>query len=109
MLGFKFINAAKEKLRRKTPIVEFQFIVMKHNEAQRNNARQLAKKLKADVYLEKTVGIDFNDPNSLRMAEKFLPGDLSLDLPGDIVTESGAAILAVPLHGQDARATLVPG
>lgn len=73
--GISMIRDAKNELGLKTPIIELQFIVMKHNEHQKEQMRHLSKKLGADVYLEKTVGIDFNDKDFQKMALDFLPSD----------------------------------
>ena len=76
--GFHFIRDAKKKFDLKTPIIELQFILMKHNEHQRNYMKELANQLGVDVYLEKLVGIDYNDPEFQKLAKEFLPNDLSL-------------------------------
>jgi len=75
--GIQMIRNAKNDLESKTPSIELQFIVMKHNEHQKEHMRQWAKKLGADLYLEKTVGIDFNDRDFQEMAKDLLPSDLS--------------------------------
>lgn len=76
--GFTFINRAKEKLNSKLPLIELQFIVMKHNEHQRSYMKQLAKELKVDTYCEKPVGIDCRYPEFHDLAKELLPSDLSL-------------------------------
>ena len=76
--GIKFIREAKEELNSKTPVIELQFLVMKHNEHQKRYMKQLAKQLGVDVYSEKLVGIDYNDPEFQKMAKELLPNDLSL-------------------------------
>jgi len=75
--GFKLINEAKKSLNSKTPTIELQFILMKHNEHQAKKIKQIARNLGADVYAEKTVGIDFNDPEFQQLAKNLLPKDLS--------------------------------
>lgn len=76
--GFRFIYEAKRELSSKTPKIELQFILMKHNEHQKSYMKQLAAQLGVDVYSEKTVGIDYNDPEFQNMAKELLPDDLSL-------------------------------
>jgi len=76
--GIRFISEAKRELGSKTPRIELQFIVLRYNEHQRGYMKMLAKELGADVYCEKTVGLDYNDPQFQKMAREFLPNDLSL-------------------------------
>lgn len=76
--GIRYLVEAKRDLDSETPKIELQFILMKHNEHQRRDIKKLAKKLKVDVYREKTVGIDYNDPDFQKMARELLPNDLSL-------------------------------
>ncbi len=75
--GFSFIIEAKKQLRSKTPIIQLQFIMMKHNEHQRNYIKQLTKQLGFDIYCEKSVWIDCNDPEFQEMAKEYLPNDLT--------------------------------
>jgi len=76
--GIQLIVAAKRKLKTKTPVLELQFIIMKQNEHQRSHIKNLSHQLGIDIYSEKTAGIDANDPEFQKQAEKFLPTDLSL-------------------------------
>ena len=76
--GIYLLSEAKQELSSKTPSIELQFIVMKHNEHQRDTMKNLAIKIGVNVYSEKTVGIDANDPEFQEMCKKFLPQDLSL-------------------------------
>jgi radical SAM protein with 4Fe4S-binding SPASM domain len=76
--GIRHILEAKEELDSRTPKLELQFIVMKHNEHQRKFIRQYARQLGVDIYREKAVGIPGNDPDFQKMAETLLPKDLSL-------------------------------
>jgi len=75
--GIRLLLKAREILGSKTPEVELQFIVMKHNEHQRNRMKHLARELGVDIYTEKTVGLDPNDPDFQSMAKELLPRDLS--------------------------------
>lgn len=76
--GMKAIKEAKESLSSATPVVELQFIVMKHNEDQRARMRTLAKELGADVYSEKTVNINCGYPEFQKMAKELVPNDTAL-------------------------------
>ncbi len=59
----------------KTPVVEFQFIAMKHNIHEIKEARELAKMMRVDLFRLKTVGINANDPNADELIRKYLPED----------------------------------
>jgi len=65
--GAKNIVKWKKELKSKTPFVVFQFLVVKHNEHQIEEAKSLAKETGVDDIWFKTAQIyDFkNDPNSL--------------------------------------------
>ena len=76
--GIKLMVGAKKDLNSKTPEIEFQFIVMKHNEHQKTYMKELADELGVDIYCEKTVGVDSSDPNFQSLAKELLPSDLSL-------------------------------
>ena len=76
--GIKYIIEAKKKLNLETPVVELQFIVMKHNEHQRNHMKEFTRKLGVDIYREKAVGINGNDPDFQKLAKALLPKNLSL-------------------------------
>jgi len=76
--SIELIIQAKRELKSNTPRVEIQFILMKHNEHQRERMKIIAGELGVDHYCEKTVGINANDPEFQEQAEKFLPRDISL-------------------------------
>ncbi len=59
----------------KTPIVEFQFIAMKHNIHEIKEARDLAKIMQVDLFRLKTVGINANDPKADELIRTYLPED----------------------------------
>lgn len=75
--GIRRILAARAKAGRAAPIVELQFIVMKHNEGQVERMRRIAADLGADRFIVKTVGISPGMPGFERLAEELLPADLS--------------------------------
>lgn len=60
-----------------TPIVELQFILMKHNEGQVERMRRIAADLGVDRFIIKTVGISPGMPGFERLARELLPADLS--------------------------------
>jgi radical SAM protein with 4Fe4S-binding SPASM domain len=64
--GTKNIVSAKKKLQSKTPHLVFQFLVVKPNEHQLNDVKQLAKELGVDEVVFKTAQVyDFKNGNSL--------------------------------------------
>lgn len=58
--------------------IELQFIIMKHNEFQRDQMKLIANDLGVDIYSEKTIGIDINDSCFQQLAEQFVPVDSRL-------------------------------
>jgi len=76
--GIRLMTDAKRNLNSKTPVIELQYIVMKHNEHQRAQIRQIATQLGVDIFCEKAVGLDSGDPNFQDMAKELLPDDLAL-------------------------------
>lgn len=69
--NIRFLTTTKKQLQ-KGPIIEFQFIVMKHNEYQRQQMEEIATNLSVDEYAEKTVGIDINNPKFQELAHKLV-------------------------------------
>jgi radical SAM protein with 4Fe4S-binding SPASM domain len=76
--GVRRLMQARAELALPTPTVELQFILMRHNQHQRDSIKSIAEELKVDVFSEKTVGIPFNDVQFEALAREFLPDDLSL-------------------------------
>jgi len=74
--GLKYLYQAKAELNSKLPEVTLQFIIMKHNEHQREQMKRLARDLHVDIYYEKTFDIYGEDKMFQDMAKKFLPDDL---------------------------------
>ena len=68
--GVRRLVAAKQRLGAQTPLINLQFIVMKHNEHDLAEAEALATELKVDKFLIKTAQVYSNDD-----AEEFLPED----------------------------------
>ena len=75
--GIRRVMRARKAAGRSLPVVELQFIVMKHNQHQRERMREIAAELGVDQFIEKTVGINPVDPNFQKLAEELLPDDLS--------------------------------
>ncbi len=59
--------------RLKTPVVEWQFIVMKHNEHEIADAEVMAKKLGVDLLRFIPVGLPYDAPNHKELAEEWFP------------------------------------
>jgi radical SAM protein with 4Fe4S-binding SPASM domain len=68
--GVRLLVAAKEALGSQTPLINLQFIVMKHNERDMATAEALAKDLRVDKFLVKTAQV-----YTAEDAEAFLPED----------------------------------
>jgi radical SAM protein with 4Fe4S-binding SPASM domain len=81
--GIRRVLAARKRARPggqagpASPIVELQFIVMRHNESQVERMRTIAADLGVDRFIVKTVGISPGMPDFERLAEELLPADLS--------------------------------
>jgi len=94
--ALKNIKEAKDELKSETPVVEVQFLLMKHNEHQKEEMAKLAKDLGADIYAEKSLNLygrsefqdkmtDFLPVNSLSRYEKKEDG--SWMLKGELVND----------------------
>ena len=59
--GAKFLTQAKHELDSKTPFVNLQFIVFRHNESDIEEAERIAKDLGADKFLVKTAQVYSSD------------------------------------------------
>ena len=78
-------NLVREKIKQnsKTPLIYIQFIVMRHNEHQITEMKNLTKDLGADKLLIKTVQVE-----TLKEANEWLPGEKDLrryQLEGDLL------------------------
>ncbi|MFC1528303.1 radical SAM/SPASM domain-containing protein [Candidatus Latescibacterota bacterium] len=77
--GIKYLQNAKKELASKTPTIEIQFIVMKHNEYQRKIMKTLAESLGVEIFCEKTMAIPidrFDGSGQQDFADMFLPENL---------------------------------
>jgi MoaA/NifB/PqqE/SkfB family radical SAM enzyme len=77
--GIGNIVEARKICGSKTPVLEIQFIIMKHNEHQLQAMRNLTIELGADIYSEKTVSLHMHpdNPRFQQVARKYLPSDPS--------------------------------
>jgi MoaA/NifB/PqqE/SkfB family radical SAM enzyme len=73
--GIRLLSERKRILKSKTPIINLQFLVMKHNEAQVPEIQRLAKELGVNVLQLKSAQVYSED-----QAETFLPDDESFRL-----------------------------
>jgi radical SAM protein with 4Fe4S-binding SPASM domain len=72
MEGIRLLTEAKRELNSATPVTHMQFIIMKHNEAEIDAARQLARDLQVDRLSLKTVQVYTEEE-----AQRYLPEDES--------------------------------
>lgn len=78
LAGLRSLAAARRAAGGHGPVLELQFLVMRHNAGQRPRMRALARELGADIYSEKAVGIDCNSPEFQRLAAELVPEDTDL-------------------------------
>ena len=76
LANLKTITAAKKKLNSKTPIIEWQYLVMKHNLDQIEEAKKLSKELEVDLLRFIPVGLPFDTPNKRELAQQWYPSFL---------------------------------
>lgn len=67
----------RKQLKRKTPVIEWQFIVMKQNEHEIPAAELLAKKLGVDIIRFIPVGMPYEFKNRKEIADKWYPISVS--------------------------------
>lgn len=65
--------AAKKALRSKTPFVEWQYIVFKHNEHEVEKARVLAEEIGVDLLRFVSPGVQPEDMHKRSLQEKWMP------------------------------------
>jgi MoaA/NifB/PqqE/SkfB family radical SAM enzyme len=66
---------AKKRLRSRTPVVEWQFIVFKHNEHQMDDARRLARELGVDRLRFRSPGLQYSKVANLELGDQWLPAN----------------------------------
>ena len=70
--GLKRLQARKRERKSRTPVVEWQFIVMKHNEHQLSQAQAIAKELNVERFRAISAGLPYNDIDNLHLAEQWM-------------------------------------
>ena len=65
--------SAKKALRSKTPFVEWQFIVFKHNQSEMAQARKIASEIGVDLLRFVSPGMQPEDMHRLDLQEKWMP------------------------------------
>ena len=69
--GLKLLVETKNKLKSKSPFVELQFLVMKHNEHQISHIRKLAKNIGVNRLILKPVSFNIAEWNNKEVRETF--------------------------------------
>jgi radical SAM protein with 4Fe4S-binding SPASM domain len=75
MANLKELVAIKRESGSRTPIIEWQFLMMKHNEHQADEARRIADELGVGNIRFTGAGLPFDDLADAELAEKWLPTD----------------------------------
>ena len=75
LTNLKDLIAHKRAVRSKTPVIEWQFLMMKHNQHQADDARRLAAELGVDQLRFLGAGLPFEDLADVDLGEKWLPED----------------------------------
>ena len=57
------------------PVIELQFILMKHNQHETDDIKKFARETGVDKVKIKSVGIDLNDKDASLLAKRYLPDD----------------------------------
>ncbi len=68
--GIRYLSQAKKDLKSKHPLINLQFLIMKHNESQKMDMIETAKQLGADIIALKSAQV-YNE----EQAQSFLPDD----------------------------------
>lgn len=71
--NLKSIIQEKKRMKSKTPFIEWQFLVMKHNCHQIDEAKRMAKELGVDLIRFIPVGLPFDINDKQKLAEKWYP------------------------------------
>lgn len=70
--NLRTLLAYRNRTGRRTPTVEWQFLVMKHNEHQVESARRLARQLGVDRLRLTSAGLPFNQLDDMQLATQWL-------------------------------------
>ncbi len=73
--NIRALDAEKRKKKTQKPLMELQFIIMKHNEGEIDGFRDLASGLGADRIRFKTFNLQMSGPESCETGVEFLPTD----------------------------------
>lgn len=73
MNNLRVLVETKRRLKRKTPFIEWQFIVMKHNIHQVKNARHIAKEIGIDFLRFIPVGLPFESEDKAKLKSEWFP------------------------------------
>lgn len=73
--NLKALVERKKERKINNPIIEWQFIVMKHNQHQIDEAKALAPKIGVDLIRFIAVGLPFGSQNKKELAEKWFPAN----------------------------------
>jgi MoaA/NifB/PqqE/SkfB family radical SAM enzyme len=66
---------ARQRLKSRTPFIEWQYLVFKHNEHQMDEARRMARELKVDLLRFTSPGMPFEKTFDQELADKWMPID----------------------------------
>tara|TARA_Y100000588_G_scaffold121505_1_gene133086 strand:- start:1136 stop:1906 length:771 start_codon:yes stop_codon:yes gene_type:complete len=90
--GTRLLVQAKEEMRASHPLINLQFIVMKHNEADLAEAERIARSLNVDKFLIKTAQV-YTEAE----ADQFLPQEDDFRRYEEV--EGGLAVKGQPVRG----------
>jgi len=71
--NLKRLVSAKKAMKSKTPFVEWQYIVFKHNEHEMDQARKLAEEIGVDLLRFVSPGVQPEDMHKQELEEKWMP------------------------------------
>jgi radical SAM protein with 4Fe4S-binding SPASM domain len=91
--GTRDVILMKRRLGRKTPVIEFQFILMKPNEHDLERVKEIAREVDIDRLSIKSVHVNPNDPDFHALADMYVPED---ELKARFRKLNGRYILKVP-------------
>jgi radical SAM protein with 4Fe4S-binding SPASM domain len=63
----------RRKIRSATPVLEWQFLVMKHNEHQMADVERLAEEIGVDRVRFTSAGMPFNSLTNIKLADQWIP------------------------------------
>jgi MoaA/NifB/PqqE/SkfB family radical SAM enzyme len=88
--NLRALVAAKKALKKKTPFVEWQYIVFKHAEKEMDEARRLAEEIGVDMLRFVSPGVQPEDMHKTALQEKWMPDNpLYWERNPSIVEERG--------------------